>query len=138
MLDEVVILILSGLGSGLLAGVLGIGGGTVLVPLLLAFDYTSLQAIATSSLAIVITSSAGSIQNWRMGYLDFQRVILLGIPALITTQFGVLVANRIPEFILLTAFACMLIFNIFLSNLRRQLVTTPQQVSEVRLSEKVA
>ena len=138
MLDEVVILILSGLGSGLLAGVLGIGGGTVLVPLLLAFDYTSLQAIATSSLAIVITSSAGSIQNWRMGYLDFQRVILLGIPALITTQFGVLVANRIPEFILLTAFACMLIFNIFLSNLRRQLVTTPHQGSEVRLSEKVA
>ena len=105
MLQEIAILIISGLGSGLLAGILGIGGGAFLVPLLLTLNYPSLQAIATSSLAIVITSSAGSIQNWRMGYLDFQRVILLGIPALITTQFGVLVANRIPEFILLTAFA---------------------------------
>ncbi len=138
MLGEILILIVSGLGSGLLAGILGIGGGTVLVPLLLALKYSSLQAIATSSLAIVITSSSGSIQNWRMGYLNFQRVILFGIPALITAQFGVIVANLIPEFILLTAFGCLLIFNIFLSNLRRQLVTTSRQTSGVRLSPKVA
>ncbi|MGK7883141.1 MAG: TSUP family transporter, partial [Crocosphaera sp.] len=111
MLVEILILIVSGLGSGLLAGILGIGGGTVLVPLLLTLNYTSLQAIATSSLAIVITSSSGSIQNWRMGYLNFQRVILLGIPAIITAQLGVIVANRIPEFVLLTAFACLLVFN---------------------------
>ncbi len=138
MLGEILILIVSGLGSGLLAGILGIGGGTVLVPLLLTLNYTSLQAIATSSLAIVITSSSGSIQNWRMGYLNFQRVILLGIPAIITAQLGVIVANRIPEFVLLTAFACLLVFNIFLSNLRRQLVTTSHQSSEARLSEKSA
>ncbi|MDJ0583189.1 sulfite exporter TauE/SafE family protein [Crocosphaera sp.] len=137
MLVEILILIVSGLGAGLLSGILGIGGGTVLVPLLLALNYTSLQAIATSSLAIVITSSSGSIQNWRMGYLNFKRVILLGIPALITAQFGVIVANRIPEFVLLTAFGCLLVFNILLSNLRRQLVTTSHQSSEARLSEKL-
>ena len=138
MLGEILILIVSGFGSGLLAGILGIGGGTVLVPLLLTLNYTSLQAIATSSLAIVITSSSGSLQNWRMGYLNFQRVILLGIPAIITAQFGVIVANSIPEFVLLTAFACLLVFNIFLSNLRRQLVKTSHQSSEARLSEKFA
>ncbi|MDJ0660853.1 MAG: sulfite exporter TauE/SafE family protein [Crocosphaera sp.] len=138
MLDQVIILIVSGLGSGLLAGILGIGGGTVLVPLLLALNYSSLEAIATSSLAIVITSSSGSIQNWRMGYLDFQRVILLGIPAIITAQLGVIVANLIPDFVLLTAFACLLIFNIFLSNIRRQLVITSHQQSSRRLSPKLA
>ncbi|MGK7954679.1 MAG: sulfite exporter TauE/SafE family protein [Crocosphaera sp.] len=138
MLEQILILVVSGLGSGLLAGILGIGGGTVLVPLLLALNYTSLQAIATSSLAIVITSSSGSIQNWRMGYLDFQRVILLGIPALITAQFGVIVANRIPDFILLTAFACLLVFNIYLSNVRRQLVTKSHESSDTRLSQQVA
>ncbi|MDJ0601977.1 MAG: sulfite exporter TauE/SafE family protein [Crocosphaera sp.] len=138
MLEQILILIVSGLGSGLLAGVLGIGGGTVLVPLLLILNYTPLQAVATSSLAIVITSSSGSIQNWRMGYLDFQRVILLGIPAIITAQLGVIVANFIPEFVLLTAFGCLLLFNIFLSNIRRQIVTTSHQPSNNQLSEKFA
>ncbi|MGB5593882.1 MAG: sulfite exporter TauE/SafE family protein, partial [Crocosphaera sp.] len=138
MLDQVLILIVSGLFSGLLAGILGIGGGTVLVPLLLALNYTPLQAIATSSLAIVITSSSGSIQNWRMGYLDLQRVILLGIPAIITAQFGVLVANYIPGFVLLTAFGILLIFNIFLSNIRRQLIKKSHQKSSWQLSHKIA
>ncbi|MEL4898645.1 sulfite exporter TauE/SafE family protein [Crocosphaera sp. Alani8] len=138
MLQEIAILIISGLGSGLLAGILGIGGGAFLVPLLLTLNYPSLQAIATSSLAIVITSSSGTIQNWRMGYLNFRRVILLGIPAVITAQVGVIVANLIPEFVLLIAFGFLLIINIFLSNLRRHLATTSHQSSEKRLSEKFA
>jgi uncharacterized membrane protein YfcA len=138
MLDQLLILIASGVFSGLLAGILGIGGGTVLVPLLLALNYTPLQAIATSSLAIVITSTSGTIQNWRMGYLDFQRVILLGIPAIITAQFGVIVANYIPDFVLLTAFGILLIFNIFLSNLRRQLVKKSHQKSTFKLSHTIA
>ena len=138
MLEQVLILIVSGLFSGLLAGILGIGGGTVLVPLLLALNYTPLQAVATSSLAIVITSSSGSIQNWRMGYLDSQRVILLGIPAIITAQFGVIVANYIPEFVLLAAFGILLIFNIFLSNIRRQLIKKSHQKYSWQLSHKIA
>ena len=45
-----------GLFSGILAGFLGIGGGTVLVPLLVALGYTPIQAVATSALAITITA----------------------------------------------------------------------------------
>ncbi|MEO1433616.1 MAG: TSUP family transporter, partial [Cyanobacteria bacterium J06633_8] len=66
-------LLISGLIAGILAGLLGIGGGTVLVPILLAFNKTPLQAVATSSLAIVITATSGTIQNWRMGYINFQK-----------------------------------------------------------------
>ncbi len=48
----VAILAVLGLFSGLLAGVMGLGGGVVLVPLIQALGYSPVQAVATSSLAI--------------------------------------------------------------------------------------
>lgn len=111
-----------GLIAGILAGFLGIGGGTVLVPLLVALGYTPVQAVATSSLAILITSISGSVQNWRMGYFDFQRVILLGFPALLTAQLGVYLATKVPGYLLLFFFGLLLIFNIYLVDLRRRLI----------------
>jgi uncharacterized membrane protein YfcA len=123
MLDNLLFLIVSGLFSGLLSGLLGIGGGTILVPLLVTLGHMPVQAVATSSLAIVITSLSGSIQNWRRGYLDLQRVILLGSPALITAQLGVHTANLLPDYMLLTTLGILLIINVFLGNLRQRLAT---------------
>ncbi|MFH7025992.1 MAG: sulfite exporter TauE/SafE family protein [Heteroscytonema crispum UTEX LB 1556] len=120
-------LVIGGLFSGILAGFLGIGGGTVLVPLQVALGYTPVQAVATSSLAIVITAISGSIQNWRMGYFDIKRVSLLGFPALLTAQFGVYLANRIPSYILLTSFGLLLLFNIYLVELRKRLTRGQSQ-----------
>lgn len=124
------LLIIGGLCSGILAGFLGIGGGTILVPIQVALGYIPVQAVATSSLAIVITAISGSIQNWRMGYLSFKRVILLGLPAIITAQLGVELAARIPSYILLTAFALLLLLNIYLVELRKRLASNQVQTSE--------
>ena len=121
MLDYILILSISGLFSGLLAGVLGIGGGAILVSLLLAFQNTPLQAVATSSVAIVIIAFSGSLQNRRMGNLSLQKVFLLGTPAIITAQIGVKIANYIPEYWLLLLFSILLTFNIFLYSYRRYL-----------------
>lgn len=112
---------LGGLVAGILAGFLGIGGGTVLVPLMVGLGYTPVQSVATSSLAILITSISGSIQNWRMGYLDPKRVIYLGLPALITAQLGVYLANRLTSYVLLAAFGVLLVSNIYLVELRKSL-----------------
>lgn len=138
MLHNIGILVASGLFSGLLAGILGIGGGTVLVPLLVALKYTPLQAVATSSLAIVITSLSGSLQNWRMGYLDWPRVFLLGFPALITAQLGVIVANDLPDYILLGTFGLFLVINIFLGNLRQHLVVQNSSTVSLNFSPKIS
>lgn len=114
-------LAIGGLVSGLMAGLLGIGGGVILVPLLVTLDYTPIQATATSNLAIIITSISGSIQNWHMGYFDWRRVIYLGIPAAITAQLGVYLATKSPPYILLTLFGILLLTNIYLVQLRNKL-----------------
>lgn len=122
MLAQIGLLLVTGLGSGLLAGLLGIGGGTVLVPAMVSLQYTPVQAVATSSLAIVITSLSGSIQNWRMGYLDWRQVLSLGLPSLITAQVGVELATDFSAEILLNAFAIMLLASIILVNIRQKIV----------------
>jgi len=117
-----VLLALGGIFSGVLAGFLGIGGGVVLVPMLVAFGYVPVQAVATSSLAILVTSTAGSVQNWRMGFLSWRRVLLLGLPAVITAQVGAFLAGKFLPYILLAAFGLLLLVNIYLVELRKQLV----------------
>ena len=117
----VAILAVLGLFSGLLAGVMGLGGGVVLVPLIQALGYSPVQAVATSSLAILMTSVSASIHNYRMGNLDFKRVILLGLPSLFTAQLGVFLSSEIPDYILLGTFSIFLVINIFLSQFRNKL-----------------
>jgi len=121
MIDSNWILLFGGLISGLLAGLLGIGGGTMLVPLLVALHYPPLNAVATSSLSVLITSLSGSLQNWRMGYFDQNRVLGLGFPALVTSQLGVYLAGRFSAALLLYGFGLLLMVNLFLIRLRQGL-----------------
>ncbi|MFB2917470.1 sulfite exporter TauE/SafE family protein [Aerosakkonema funiforme] len=118
---SLLILAAAGLFAGILAGFLGIGGGTVLVPFLVAFKYTPVQAVGTSSLSILITAISGSIQNWRMGFFSWQRVLAIGFPAVVTAQIGVWIASRIRPSFLLVAFALLLLLNIYLVDLRQRL-----------------
>ncbi|MFT0813913.1 sulfite exporter TauE/SafE family protein [Synechococcus sp. OH20] len=116
-------LAVGGLVAGILAGFLGIGGGTILVPLQVSLGIPPVQAVATSNLSIVMTSMAGSVQNWRMGLLDLKRVIWLGIPALLTAQVGASIASRMPSHLLLAAFGVLLLANTYLVELRKTVAT---------------
>lgn len=136
--NQLVALIVGGLFAGILAGLLGIGGGTIMVPILLVLGYAPIQAVATSSLAIVVTSLSGSFQNWRMGYLDFERVLWLGVPAMIMVQLGVLVASNLPPRLLLIAFAVLLVVNLFLVSLRKKLANREDASPTIRINPKGA
>lgn len=126
---ELLILAATGLFAGVLAGFLGIGGGTVLVPLLLTLGCEPVQAVATSALSIVITASSGSIQNWRMGYLNFKQVLGIGLPALLTAQLGAFLADKFPEHWLLVAFGLLLLLNIYLVEVRKR-ITARKKIEE--------
>jgi uncharacterized protein len=116
------ILFLGGSVSGMLAGILGIGGGSVLVPLMVYLGFTPIKAIGTSSLAILLTSLSGSIQNWRMGYIDWRKIGSLGLPALLAAQIGAALAQYIPAHWLLFGFAALMLTNIYLVSLKQQLI----------------
>jgi uncharacterized membrane protein YfcA len=135
---SLLILASGGFLSGILSGLLGIGGGFITVSILISLGYTPVQAIATSSLVIVITAIAGSWQNWRMGYFDYKRVMYLGLPALVTTQIGVYWANRIPPYLLLIKFGVFLIASIYLLGLRKRLATKAENFKGEKLNPVVS
>lgn len=136
MYTSLLILAVAGLFTGILAGFLGIGGGTVLVPFLVALNYTPVQAVGTSSLSILITAISGSIQNWRMGFFSFQKVLAIGFPAVVTAQIGVYIASQIRPYFLLAAFGLLLLLNIYLVNLRQRL--TAKEIVSSTAEEEVS
>ncbi|MEG5037898.1 MULTISPECIES: sulfite exporter TauE/SafE family protein [unclassified Microcoleus] len=129
-ITELLILGAAGIFAGILAGFLGIGGGTVLVPLLVALKYAPVQAVATSGLSIVITAISGSIQNWRMGYLSLSQVAGIGFPAVITAQIGAYLAGIFPPYLLLLTFGLLLWLNIYLIEVRKRLTAKKKAESE--------
>lgn len=74
--------IAAGAAVGFLAGLLGIGGGMTLVPILAALfsaqhfapDYVVHMALATGMASIVFTSVASVREHWKLGGVDFNIV----------------------------------------------------------------
>ena len=120
-MENWLVLAIGGVGSGILAGILGIGGGFIIVSLLVALGYSPIQAVATSSLVIIMSSSTGSFYNWRMGYLDLQRMLYIAVPAIVAAPLGAYLAGAIPDYVLLTIFSIFLLVNIFLMRLRKKI-----------------
>ncbi len=129
----------SGLLSGILAGFFGIGGGIVLVPLLVALGHEPIQAVATSALAIALTAISGTVQNWRMGYINPQNILYIGVPALISAQLGVYLSEHFPPTLLLFSFGLLLVANIYLVEFRKRVVARQmQEVQEQNYNPVVA
>ena len=79
-----------GLLAGLLSGLLGIGGGLIFSPLLLAVGLTPHQALATSTLAILPTTLSGSWAHLRSGQVPARAVLAIAAGAIA----GALVFSR--------------------------------------------
>ncbi|MEM6614805.1 MAG: sulfite exporter TauE/SafE family protein [Cyanobacteria bacterium P01_C01_bin.72] len=124
------ILAVGGVFSGVLAGILGIGGGFIIVSLMIALGYPFTQAIATSSLVIIMSSSAGSFYNWQQGYLSLKRVAYLAIPAIIFAPLGVYLTGETPEYVLLSIFASFMLVNIGLISLKKKIASQQQPVPD--------
>ena len=82
-------LVLTGLVAGIFATVFGVGGGTIIVPLLVLFGpYAPRVAAATSLGAILVTAAAGVVFYAVQGEVDVAYAALVGIPAMAGALLG--------------------------------------------------
>jgi hypothetical protein len=105
-----VLVALVGLAGGVLAGLFGVGGGIIFVPVLtLGLGLTQLHAEASSLLAIVPTALVGTWRQLRYGNVDLRAAAIVGIASIAGIQIGVLVAVSLPESALRRLFGLLLI-----------------------------
>ncbi len=80
----ILFLLVIGLGVGIIAAMLGIGGGILYVPILvLGFHVDAFEATAISSFVIIFTSSSSAYQYWRQRRIDLRAagtMIAMAIP----------------------------------------------------------
>ena len=99
-----------GLAGGVIAGLMGVGGGVLFVPgLVILVSLTQRQAEATSLLAIVPIALAGAISHDRHGNVRRREGALVGLFALAGAGIGVVIANTLSGAALRTAFAALLL-----------------------------
>lgn len=97
--------------GGLSAGLLGIGGGAVVVPVLAVLMGLPMHAaIATSMFTMMFTASAGTVMNLLQGYINPYYAIALGIGMLVGAQFGSRLASKVNSVQLKRIFGVILVF----------------------------
>ena len=107
---ELVLVLLLGLGTGVMAGLFGVGGGILFVPILvLFFEFGQVEAEGTSLLAIIPAAVAGTWQQRRYGNVRWKAVLALALGAVAGVQAGVLVAHALPEDLLRRLFGLLMI-----------------------------
>ena len=107
MLGAIVI----GVLAGVVAGMLGVGGGSLFVPALVLFlGLSHIDAEATSLLAIVPVALVGAYRQHGYGNVDLRDAALLGVLATAGAAGGVVAANALPERALKIGFAAVLLF----------------------------
>lgn len=105
-------MIIAGLGVGLLSGLLGVGGGTILVPIFtLIFGMGTLTATATSLFTIIPTSLSGMISHIRGGTCNPKVGFAMGLGGACASPIGVSLAQIAPEWLVAVTVAAIILYS---------------------------
>jgi len=97
--------------AGMASGMLGIGGGTLKVPLMvLALKVPTKIAIATSAFMIGITASSGALVYWSLNMLDPHLVAPIALGIFLGSKLGTRIGLKAGEDILRRVFGALLLF----------------------------
>ena len=98
-----------GLAAGLFSGLFGVGGGTIVVPLLILWlAYGEKEATGTSLLAIALMATAAVSVQAAYGNVHLREGLLVGLPAIGGVLAGTWLQQRIPAAVVRLLFAVLL------------------------------
>jgi uncharacterized membrane protein YfcA len=108
---------------GLLAGILGVGGGVLMIPILVLALRLKMHNAVANSLAIIIFTSIGGIIGYivngigaadrlssSLGYIHLPSWLWLAVPAAVTAQMGAILSHRMHGKLLMYIFIVVLLY----------------------------
>jgi len=96
--------------AGVFSGLFGIGGGSIIVPLLILWmGYGEREATGTSLAAIAVIAALAAAAHALYGNVDPLAAALIGIPAVGGVLAGTSLQQRIPERAVSAVFAVLLV-----------------------------
>jgi uncharacterized membrane protein YfcA len=105
-----VALVLIGFAVGVLAGLLGVGGGVIMVPvMILVYSITPPVAKGTSLAVIIPTSIMGTWRNRRQRNADLHLAAVLGLSGIVSAALGGIVADVMSDALSNVLFALLLV-----------------------------
>jgi hypothetical protein len=98
-----------GVAAGFFSALFGVGGGTIIVPLLvLLVGFAAVEATATSLAAIGLTAFFGMIAFGILGEVNWGYAAVVGIPAMAGTLAGTSLQRRVSSRLLAALFSVLL------------------------------
>ena len=105
---------LVGVFVGVMSGLLGVGGGTIMVPIFrLAFGMSPLASTATSLFAIIPTSISGVVAHTRAKTCVPKLGLALGVGGAVMSPVGVWLASVSPGWLVICVAAVVIGFSAF-------------------------
>ncbi len=105
---------LAGVFVGVMSGLLGVGGGTIMVPIFrLAFGMSPLASTATSLFAIIPTSISGAVAHTRAKTCVPKLGLALGAGGAVMSPMGVWLASVSPGWLVICVAAIVIGFSAF-------------------------
>lgn len=108
---KIAVFLVTGALTGFVSGMMGVGGGTVMIPpMVLLGGMTQQLAQGTSLLAMVPVGIAGAWTHYKLGNVKMNIAPGLAVGAVAGSYFGGAAANMLPEAALRYIFAVVLIW----------------------------
>lgn len=97
--------------TGLLLGLTGAGGGIMASPLLILVLHESVaQSAPIGLVSVFIGAGLGALMGLRQGLVRYRAALLLSLAGLVTSPFGVFLSRKIPNTMLISLFALLLLY----------------------------
>ena len=108
--DRILRLAAIGTAAGAFSGLFGVGGGTVIVPLLVLWlGFGERLATGTSLAAIVVIALLAAALHGAYGNVEPLKALIVGVPALGGIVAGTAIQQRLPERAISLLFAALLL-----------------------------
>jgi len=123
--------ILIGIITGFFSGFLGVGGGTILVPMLLFIGFGLKEAIGISVTQMMMSSIYGSFLNYKKGLLKIKNGLSLAIGGAVGASLSGIIVKYAPKEVLGSIFLLLVLIAII-----RFFVTVQEPTEEPPIDNK--